>query len=123
MMKMSDLLPKITHEQLRVMSEFLKTKNEDGTLSSWLDNELSALSSSDSDLYHYIVNRGKQFGRGAAGAPPEAISISLVLEFMVLLTILKEALSNKASLDTFTNYMTKLLKGENLNGLNGLDKK
>lgn len=118
---MLDNIPKIGKEQIKQQFDVLHQQIAQGQLQGWLNGQLESLHEKNPVLFHYITERAKKLAMGAMMVgDPNSISISLALEYVLLLNILNASIGSSLGLKEFGNMMKDLLKGNELKGLNEL---
>lgn len=120
---MLDNIPKIGEEQIKEQFNILNQNIAQGQVNDWLNDELENLHEKNPVLFHYIVERAKKFAIGAIMVgDPNSASISLALEYILLLNILNAGIGNSIGLGKFTDMMKGLLKNDDLKGLDNFGK-
>ena len=119
-----DHIPIIGKEQITEQFEILDQLIVQGQVKNWLNEELQKLHEKNPILFHYIVERAKKFAVGAIMVgDPNSASISLALEYVLLLKILNAGISNTIGLGKFADMMKGWFKGDDdLKGLNDVGK-
>jgi len=118
-----DHIPKIGEEQIKEQFNMLDQLVAQGQVKNWLNEELQVLHEKNPILFHYIVERAKKFAVGAIMVgDPNSASVSLALEYMLLLNILNAGIGHTAGLKQFGDMMKGWLKGEDLKGLDDIGK-
>ncbi len=121
---MMDNLPKIAEKHVKEQFKVLNQAIVAGEVQKWLDSELTSLHEKNPVLYHFITERANKFAVGATMVgDPQAVAISMALEYIILLNILSTSLADMMGLGKFTDMMTKWFPGnDELNGLSGIGK-
>ena len=115
-------LPQITDEQVSAQLELLSELAASDAITQWIDAELLNLQEENPILYEFIVDRSQKFAHGAVMVNSiNAIAISFALEYIVLLKILGKSIEDAKGLETFSNMMEGLFKGEKIKGYDKLD--
>lgn len=115
-------LPKIGEEQIKEQFNILTQQLNSGEFRQWFSDGLSDLQAENPTLFKYIVERAQKFAIGAVMVgDPNSISMSMALEYLLLLNIINAGISQ----GEFSDRMTKWFKNDDLKGLNdiGKDKK
>ena len=121
---MLDHIPKIAEEQIREQFEILAQQISQGQIQQWLNGQLQSLHDKNPVLFHYLVNRANTFAVGVTMVgDPNSISVSMAVEYMLLLNILNTGIGSAIGLKQFADMMKKWLKGEDLKGLNSVGEK
>ena len=123
---MFEHLPKIGEEQIKDQFNILNQQIIQGQVKNWLNDELQELHEKNPILFHYIAERAQKFAVGAIMVgDPSSVSISMALEYLLLLKIINAGIGKTVGLTQFTNMMKDWFKGDDLKGLNdiGKDKK
>jgi len=116
---MLEHLPLIGEEQIKDETEELSKQIAKGQVTEWLTEELRNLHDKNPVLFHYIVNRANTFAVGTAMmSNAHSISVSLAMEYLLLLKIIDTGIGNTARMTQFTDMMKGWLKDEDLKGLN-----
>jgi len=114
-------LPKIDEEQITKQLNILTEQVTKGAIKNWLNDELQNLHDKNPILFQYIVERANKFAVGAVMVgDPNSVSVSMALEYMLLLNIINAGIDSTVVLSKFTDMMGNLLKGGDLEGLEGL---
>jgi len=120
---MLEHIPKIAEEQIKEQFNILNQAIVQGQVKGWLNSELQNLHETNPILFHYIVERANKFAMGAIMVgDPSSVSVSMALEYMLLLNILNAGISKTAGLKQFTDMMKSWLKDDDLKGLNDIGK-
>ena len=120
---MLEHLPKIAEEQIKEQFNILDRHIAQGQVKTWLNEELQNLHEKNPILFHYIVERAKKFAIGAIMVgDPNSASVSLALEYMLLLNILNAGIGHSIGLGKFSDMMKGWFKGDDLKGLNDIGK-
>jgi len=118
-----DHIPKIAEEQIKEQFGMLNQQIVQGQIKPWLNEELHNLHNKNPVLFHYIVERANKLAMGAVMVgDPNSISVSMALEYMLLLRILDAGISSTVGLKQFTDIMGGWFKNEDLKGLNDIGK-
>lgn len=123
---MFEHLPKIGEEQIKDQFNILNQQIIQGQVKNWLNDELQELHEKNPILFHYIAERAQKFAIGAIMVgDPSSVSISMALEYLLLLKIINAGIGKTVGLTQFTDMMKDWFKGDDLKGLNdiGKDKK
>lgn len=120
---MLEHIPKILEGQVKGQFDIVRQQINAGQLQEWLNKELENLHEKNPVLFHYIVERTKKFAMGAMMVgDPNSVSISLALEYVILLNILNTGIGSTAGLKQFGDMMKGWLKGDELDGYNEVGK-
>ena len=120
---MLEHIPKIAEEQIKEQFKVLHQAIVEGEVKGWLNNELRNLHETNPILFHYIVERANKFAVGAIMVgDPSSVSVSMALEYMLLLNILNAGIGKNIGLKEFGDMMKNWFKGSDLSGLNDLGK-
>ena len=120
---MFEHLPKIIEEQVVEQFNILQQHIIKGQVKHWLNNELKSLQEKNPILFRYIVERANKFAVGALMVgDPNSVSVSMALEYILLLNILNAGIGKTMGLTQFTSMMKDWFKGEDLKGLNDVGK-
>ncbi len=119
-----DNIPKLEGDAVNAFVQDIGSKVKDKSINKWLDAELEILAKENPVLYRYIVERGRKFAMGSSFVQDaSSIAISMVLESIILLNMVGDAYNKRDSLDKFASLMDKLLKGDEIKGLDKFGKK
>ncbi len=117
-----DNIPKVTDEQIKAQFIILNEVVSNGTLTTWLNDELEGIRLSNPVLYKFIIERSQKFAMGALlSREPQGIAISYALETIILLRVLGVGFGNSLSIEKFGGMMKDWLKGDSLKGLDDFD--
>ncbi len=120
---MMEHLPKVGEKHIKEQFASLHKSIVAGEVQRWLDGELTKLHDSNPILYHFLIERANKFAVGATMVgDPQAVAVSMALEYIILLNILNASLGDVIGLGKFTDMMTKWFNPDDLSGLNGLGK-
>jgi hypothetical protein len=118
---MMDNLPKVAENHIKEQFKALNKHIVAGEVQKWLDTELQSLHDSNPVLYHFVTERANKFAMGALmSGDPQAVAISMALEYLILLKILNTSIGDMLGLGKFTDMMTNWFGNDELKGLNGL---
>ena len=119
-----DHIPKIAEDQIKEQFNMLDQRIAQGQVKNWLNEELETLHETNPILFHYIVERAKKFAIGAIMVgDPNSASVSLALEYMLLLGIINDGIGSTLGLKQFTDKMKNWFKNDDdLKGLDGIGK-
>ena len=120
---MMEHLPKIAEEVIKEQFKVLNQHIIQGQVQDWLSGELQTLHETNPVLFHYIVERANKFAVGAMMVgDPNSVSMSMALEYVLLLNILGAGIGKTIGLKQFSDMMKDWFKGDDLKGLNDMDK-
>lgn len=113
-------IPKITQQQIIDQVEMLGATVKAGSLNRWLDEQLNTLKSENPELYEFIIRRSKTLAQGVLMVhDPYSITVSMALEYVILLNLISAGFGREAGLKQFSKLMESWLGKD---GLKGLDK-
>lgn len=119
-----DDIPAIPEELIKAQFEILQQRITKGEVKDWLNEELQGLHEKNPVLFHYLIERAQKFAMGAVMVgDPNSISVSLALEYILLLNILDAGIHRTIGLTDFKDMITGWFGKDGLNGLNDLEKK
>lgn len=120
---MLEHIPKIIEEQIKEQSKILNQMVVQGQVQHWLNDELGDLHEKNPVLFHYIVERANKFAVGVAMVgDPNSISVSLALEYLLLLNILNVGIGSSIGLKQFGDMMKGWFGDGLKNNLNDVGK-
>lgn len=120
---MFEHLPKIGEEQIKDQFNILNQQIIQGQIKNWLNEELQELHEKNPILFHYIAERAQKFAVGAVMVnDPTSVSVSMALEYLLLLKIINAGIGKTVGLKQFTDMMKDWFKGDDLKGLNDIGK-
>ena len=118
---MLDDIPKIPEDLIKEQFEMLQSHITQGHVKDWLNGELQTLHETNPVLFHYLIERAQKFAMGAVMVgDPNSISVSLALEYILLLNILNSGIHRTIGLTDFKDMLTRWVGKDGLNGLNDL---
>jgi hypothetical protein len=119
---MMENLPKVAEKHVKDQFALLNKTIVAGEVQKWLDSELTSLHDKNPVLYHFVVERANKFAVGATMVgDPQAVAISMALEYVLLLNILNKSIVDTVGLSKFADMMTKWFPdNDDLQGLNGV---
>lgn len=115
-------IPKISqkavNEQLAEVNSMIVNK----TVNEWVGLQLKELKENNYALYNTIVERCKKVAMGVIYIQDsDIIASSLIMETLILLKVIDEAYRLANSRDKFDDFMSDLLAGNDLKGLDKLN--
>ena len=117
-----DNIPTVTEDMVTEQFMLLSQVVSNGTLTSWLNEELEGLRTSNPVLYKFIIERSQKFAMGAMmSREPQGVAISFALEYLILLRVLGLGFGKLIGAEKFSNMMNKWLGNDNLKGLDDFD--
>jgi len=121
---MFEHLPKIGEAQIKDQFNILDQQIAQGRIKHWLNDELQELHEKNPILFHYIAERAQKFAVGAIMVgDPNSVSVSMALEYLLLLKIINAGIGNTIGLKQFGDMMKGWFKeGDDLKGLNDIGK-
>jgi len=118
-------VPKITSNNIAKHEEEVYHHLENGTIASWLSEQLSELANSNPILYQYVMEHSQKFAMGAMMIrDPQSIAISMALEQVILLNMIGASHRENIDVTKFSNLMNTWFGGKGIDGLEdmGVDK-
>jgi hypothetical protein len=116
-------LPKVNLRAIIEQNEQMKKMVQDGSITGWLDSQLRELSQNNGDLYKFVIDHAQKFAMSVGmSQDTNQIALSQALESVMLLKLICGGLEIRQNLVDFEQRMQKLLKGENLEGLDDFGK-
>lgn len=121
---MMDNIPKIAETHVKEQFKKLNQAIVAGEVQMWLDKELTGLHEKNPVLYHFITERANKFAVGATMVnDPQAVAISMALEYIILLKILNTSIGAMLGLEKFSDMMKGWFPGsDDLKGIDGIGK-
>ncbi len=118
---MLDYLPKISEEQVKEQFDILNQYIIQGDIQHWLNKELQNLYEKNPILFRYVSERAQKFAIGAVMVgDPNSISLSMALEYILILNILGMGIDNGVGLKQFTDSMRNWFNDDDLKGLDSI---
>lgn len=118
---MLDYLPKISEEQVKEQFDILNQYIIQGDIQHWLNKELQNLYEKNPILFRYVSERAQKFAIGAVMVgDPNSISLSMALEYILILNILGMGIDNSVGLKQFTDSMRNWFNDDDLKGLDSI---
>lgn len=120
---MLEHLPKVSEDQIKEQFKILNQAIVEGQVQQWLNTELGSLHETNPVLFHYIVERANKLAVGAMMVgDPNSISVSLALEYVLLLNILNIGIGSGIGLKEFGGMMKGWFGDTLKNNLNDIGK-
>lgn len=119
-------VPKITSDNILRHEEEVRYHMENGTITTWLEEQLSNLNNVNPILYQYIMEHSQKFAMGAVTMlrDPQSIAISMALEQVILINMIGKSHMENKEIANFSSLMNTWFGGKSIEGLNdfGVDK-
>jgi len=115
-------LPVITDKHIREQFKALNQSITQGQVQQWLDEQLTALQTTNPTLYKFLTDRANKFAMGAlAVSDPQSIAVSIALEYMLILGVINLGIGSSVTDSEFSDTMSKWFGTDGLKGLDKLD--
>lgn len=115
-------LPKISNNHIIKQDDMLKQQISQGTITTWLNDQLKNLADQNPNLYKYVIEHSQKFAFAAMSAQDvQSIAISQTLEQMLLLYLIGTSSKDNKEYHKFSSFWDKFFPN-GINGLNSLGK-